>query len=234
MITYRSIYRDFNLSIPLEYKDCILPIPLKYEELGEDTIKNNSLLEKGKLYSLQGEECEGFTMPTRVYQCKGICKEIKTIPLDAVVMKLVEGAEDTIFSLTRQDCQFLNLEFEPQLQLFPSNFGWKEVNRTTQQRTQGFTKNNMATYPMSPKYGTLRQMHIFIKDVFKPHSCVTRKGDTELIKVFYEKIISTETFIKNLYVKFKNKELQNKFPILWKFICPNPRKNAAYRESRQG
>ena len=120
-------------------RDCILPVPLKYEELGEDIAKNSSFLVKDGLYSLQGEECEGFTMPIRVYQCKGICGDIRGIPLDAVVMKLVEGVEDTIFSLTRQDCQFLNIDFEPQLQLFPSKFAWKKVNRLGQQENREFT-----------------------------------------------------------------------------------------------
>lgn len=205
-------------------KNCILPIPLKYEELGEDVIRNSFLLEKGNLYSLQGEECEGFTMPIRVYQCKGVCKEIKGIPIDAVVMKLVEGVEDTIFSLTRQDCRFLDIDYEPQLQLFPSEFAWKRVNRIGEQENRAFTKDNMATYPPSPKYGTIRQMHVFVKDVF----ALDGNNGTEVIKLFGKKLVDAETFTKILYVRFKDADLQRRYPILWKFICPNPNVNTFF------
>lgn len=189
----------------------VFPIPLKYEELGETPIKDNTFLRKGGFYSLQGEECEGFTMPIRVYECKGICNEIKGIPLDAVIMKLVEGQEDTIFSLTRQDCHFLNVDFEPQLQLFPSRFSWKEVTQI--RNKEEFTRKNLATYPPSPRYGTIRQMHIYIhgfKKVRNDEYIVTPNG----------KHISISNFLSSMYIRFKNDEMFRKHNFIWKVMTP--------------
>lgn len=81
----------------------------------------------GKKYSLKGEECDDFNMPTKTYELIAIIDSVNGVDLNGVVMKQIAGNVGTIFSLTKNDCRLLNIEFQNNLQLFPKEFSWQLV-----------------------------------------------------------------------------------------------------------
>lgn len=191
----------------------LTPIPIKFELLGE-LDNNNCYLKTNQLYSLQGENCEGFSMPTRVYSCKGFIDDIGGMKIDSVVMKQVEGDTDTIFSLTKLDCKLLGIPFEEKLQLFPKDFNWQRVVTTQEQRD--FDVNNLGTYKPSPKDGTIRMMHIFVKNI------EWGRG-TNIIMPNRSKSIDVTTLMRTVKFSFKDINLARRYPIVAKpLFLDNP------------
>lgn len=186
---------------------CVMPIPMQYEVIGEAEQGDNLIV--GNLYSLQGDECDGFKMPIRVYSCKGLIPTFKGVNLDAVVMKQVEGEEDTIFSLTRQDCKILGLEYEDKLQLFPISFNWNPLVR---QETREYTCKDLSTYKPSPIDGTIRNMHIFLGFIryYDNKNCITPNGI----------ILPIDFFLNSIKIEFKNEALK-RHQIMFKPMLSN-------------
>lgn len=126
----------------------------------------------GKVYSLRGAECDDFKMPSKEYVLVAIVSNINEINLDSLVMKQISGNVGTIFSLTKNDCRLLNIEFQQGLQLFPKNLDWKEVKEEKEDEVKQeekpkneeekvFDENNMSTYPVNYDDRTIR--HIMIE-----------------------------------------------------------------------
>lgn len=126
----------------------------------------------GNIYSLSGAECDDFKMPSKEYELIAIVSNVNEINLDSLVMKQISGNVGTIFSLTKNDCRLLNIEFQQGLQLFPKNLDWKEVKnekteevkqeeKTKVEEIKVFDENNMSTYPVNYEDRTIR--HIMIE-----------------------------------------------------------------------
>lgn len=140
--------------------------------------KENNMVKKerkerftiGKRYSLRGMECDDFEMPTKEYELVGLVSSVNDINLDSVIMKQVSGNVGTIFSLTKNDCRLLNIDFQQGLQLFPKNLDWKEIKTETEEKPKEiehkeektlFDENNMSTYPVNYEDRTIR--HIMVE-----------------------------------------------------------------------
>lgn len=124
----------------------------------------------GNIYTLSGVECDDFKMPKKEYQLIDVVKNVSGVTLDSVVMKQISGEQSTIFSLTKNDCRNLRINFQQGLQLFPTNLNWVEKKTETQvveekivepSYDDNFDPNNLSTYPLCHVDKTIR--HIMIK-----------------------------------------------------------------------
>ena len=124
----------------------------------------------GNIYTLSGVECDDFEMPKKEYQLIDVVKNVSGVTLDSVVMKQISGEQSTIFSLTKNDCRNLRINFQQGLQLFPTNLNWVEkktdeepikVEETIENKRDFFIPNNLSTYPLCHIDKTIR--HIMIK-----------------------------------------------------------------------
>lgn len=186
--------------VTLQEERFVIPIPMRYDSCDESEQGFN--LKVGKLYGLQGESCDEFAMPMNVFICKGIVNDYHGTALDVAIMKHVEGEEGHIFSLTRNECKMLGVEYEPKLQVFPIEFNWIPMEH---QEARDYTPNNLGTYKPSPITGTIKQMHVFMRMV---RPC----GNSHLYTP-NDSAIPTELFLKTIRVYFKDINLRNCFKI---------------------
>lgn len=208
-------------TVTLNQNGLVTPIPMRYEVCGEAEQGIN--LKVGELYKLQGEKCDGFDMPIRVYTCKGVVEKFRNISLDAVIMKQVEGEEDTIFSLTRLDCKLLGIEYEPKLQLFPIDFDWLPMVR---QEIRDFTVANLGTYKPSPINGTIQRMHIFIREI---EPC----GQEHLFTPNHT-MLPIGHFLESLRISFRDENLNRRYPILAKPLLTGGEKSPFFDRANNG
>lgn len=165
--------------------------------------KKDSFFEIGKEYILQGCECDEFTMPTRKFILVGVVDNHDGVELNSVIMKQIEGIESSmIFSLTKNDCKKLNIEFQPRLQIFPKSLEWKKVEekKDTDIKTLPFffDKNDLSTYPV--EYTTKMIRNIVLKISGFNHNC---------------------NDLSNLVVCFKHNNLRIPYRIITKYISNN-------------
>ena len=103
--------------------------PLDYSKLNIIR-ENGSFTERffiGEKYSLKSPSCEGFEMKEKVYELVGIVDKFSDIAIDSVIVKQISGDKDLIFSLSKNDCAHLGIEYQPELQLFPKAMSWNKV-----------------------------------------------------------------------------------------------------------
>lgn len=165
--------------------------------------EKNSFFEIGKEYILQGCECDEFTMPTRKFILVGIVDNHDGVELNSVVMKQIEGFESSmIFSLTKNDCKKLNIEFQPRLQIFPKSLEWKKVEEKKDTDVKSlpffFDKNDLSTYPV--EYTTKMIRNITLKISGFHHNC---------------------SDLSNLVVCFKSNNMKIPYRIITKYITNN-------------
>ena len=125
---------------------------------------NNVRLRKGLRYQLQGTACDGFTMPVKTYEVVSIIHSYGGELIDGVIVKQVDGAKDLIFTLSKNDCACMGIEYEPGLQIFPRQMSWIPVEKTCE-----FNPNDLSTMPISPIDGTIRFL-AFKLNGFKPYN----------------------------------------------------------------
>lgn len=106
---------------------------------------------EGENYALQGVACDGFDMKTKVYKLIKVVDDFYGSNLNAVIVKQVSGTQDIIFTLSKNDCLYHNIEYENGLQLFPKNLRWIRVKEKIP-----FDKHNLATTPLSDVDNTIR------------------------------------------------------------------------------
>lgn len=142
---------------------------------------------KGEKYSLAGVSCEGFEMPEKIYELVGIHDEYDGTSINSVIVKQISGDQDKIFTLSKNDCACIGIEYENGLQLFPKHLNWRRVKEIVP-----FDKNNLGTTPVSDIDNTIR--YILLKlDGFKDYIdgyIVTPSG----------KLIKEEQFQKTLRI----------------------------------
>lgn len=128
-----------------------------------DSPKKEEFFVKGETYSLTGESCDDFDMPTQLYELVDIINSVNGVVIDSLVMKRKTQTNSTIFSLTKNDCKCLGIEFEHGLQLLSKNLAWKKINNQSEesQSTEIFNINDLSTYPCDAR--TKRIHYIMIK-----------------------------------------------------------------------
>ena len=152
----------------------------------------------GARYSLQGCECDDFSMPIKEYELKGILGTVNGIVLDSLVMKQISGPISTIFSLTKGDCKTLNIPFEKGLQIFPKNLNWVRVDETPQPKEVEFNPSNLSTYPVCIVDNTIRQMLVKLSGFQEIHTSTCKEIITP-----DGRHIPTLEFVTSLQVRFK-------------------------------
>ena len=99
--------------------DCIAKIDKLRQQL------EKPLFKKGSLMALVNSGCDDFDETERVYEFIGVVTTINSIEVNSIIVKQVEGDRGMIFSLTKDDCKEIGIEYEPCLQLFPYNMNWQ-------------------------------------------------------------------------------------------------------------
>lgn len=152
----------------------------------------------GNIYTLSGVECDDFEMPKKEYQLIDIVKNINGVTLDSVVMKQISGEQSTIFSLTKNDCRNLRIQFQQGLQLFPTNLNWVEKETETQivepqviepSYDECFNPTNLSTYPLCHIDNTVRHILVELSNFSYDHLngvIILPSGDTVKKSVFNE------------------------------------------------
>ena len=162
--------------------------PQKVEEHKVESKPQRERFVIGKTYSLSGVDCDDFKMPTKEYELVGIVNEVNDVVLDSVIMRQISGEQGTIFTLTKNDCRNLNIEFQRGLQLFPKNLNWIEVHcdeeeiEETEQtdemsQIEMFDPNRIGTYPRCHVDETIRHIMVELNSFdFKRGNIITPNG----------------------------------------------------------
>lgn len=92
--------------------------------------KNNLIFHNGERYSLKPKECDGFKMDEHVYEVYGTLDKFDDdeMNINSVIVKEVTESNGTLYTLSRNDCEWLGIEFSSGLQLLPKSLDWKYVD----------------------------------------------------------------------------------------------------------
>lgn len=149
----------FSAALHFNPKDISNEIKRKVEE------KKHSF-RKGDRYVLQSSECEGFEILKKEYEIVAVVEELNGIAMDSIIVKQVSGNKGTIFSLTKNDCKLLNIDFEQGLMIMPMAMNWipskivKEKVEKLKEVERQFTSRNLATYPVDYETKTIKHMMV--------------------------------------------------------------------------
>ena len=105
----------------------------------------------GEKYALSGATCEGFEMEEKVYKLVAIHDEYEGVDINSLIVKQVDGPQDKIFTLSKNDCDHIGIEYENGLQLFPKYLNWRHVKDRVP-----FNPSNLGTTPLSDIDNTIR------------------------------------------------------------------------------
>jgi len=119
---------------------------------------------KGEKYSLKGTSCDGFEMKEKVYELIGTIENYGNVPIESVIVKQVSGNSEVIFTLSKNDCDKIGIEYQQGLQLFPKSLPWNRVINSVE-----FDPHNLATTPSSVVDNTIRFVLLKL-DGFKDYS----------------------------------------------------------------
>lgn len=204
------------------FSDKLKFIPPKKEE------EPNHFFENGEKYELSGISCEDFTMPKKVYELVKTINSVDGVKMDSVVMKQIDGDKSTIFSLTKADCQKLNIPFSQGLQIFPKNMGWNKIDNNKKLIEQKptnieFDSTNLSTYPVC--YNDKLIHFVVIKlsgfNVLNCNTMVTPNGHCVDIREFFTTLkITTKRDIGNAH-DFGNTFIQKNSCIKHKVVTSN-------------
>ena len=111
---------------------------------------------EGEKYALKGIACDGFDMAEKIYELIGVVNDFDGVKIDSVIVKQIGGDKGLIFTLSKNDCAHLGIEYQKGLQLFPKNLSWRRIKDVVP-----FDKHNLATTPVSDIDNTIR--YILIK-----------------------------------------------------------------------
>ena len=92
--------------------------------------KNNLIFHNGERYSLKPKECDGFKMDEHVYEVYGTLDKFDDdeMNINSVIVKEITKSNGTLYTLSRNDCEWLGIEFSSGLQLLPKSLDWKYVD----------------------------------------------------------------------------------------------------------
>lgn len=147
IISQPRSYRDILIRYGYEPTTAIL---LPYQEVMNDLLHRNKTnnesrkvqakrkIDKFKLnsfYKLKKYD-ESIEMNEQVYQLVGLLYESEYITSDTIIMKLVDGPNNGIYSLTKYDCKMLGIEYSEGLQLFSPELQWIEIQEGKQEEVK--------------------------------------------------------------------------------------------------
>lgn len=144
-----------------------------------------SKFEENSFYSIQKFD-EDIPMEKQIFQLIKILKPNDLITNDTLVMKLVDGPNNGIYSLTKLDCKLIGIPYESGLQLFSPELKWiKEDKDKKTNENQIFYFDN-------------GEMHIFfkIKEIIVNNRTFVKVNDStlcdlgkfiSLIEVYYNR-----------------------------------------------
>jgi hypothetical protein len=118
---------------------------------------------KGEKYSLKGVSCDGFEMKEKIYELIDTIDTYGGVEIESVIVKQVAGESGTIFTLSKNDCDSIGIEYQQGLQLFPKSLPWVRVVEDVD-----FDSHNLSTTPTSIIDGTIRYVLLKI-DGFKDY-----------------------------------------------------------------
>ena len=148
----------------------------------------------GEKYALKGTSCEGFEMPEKVYELVAVHDTFEGIDINSLIVKQVSGDQDKIFTLSKNDCEHIGIEYENGLQLFPKYLKWRRVKDIVP-----FDPKNLGTTPTSDIDNTIRYVLLKLNG-FKDYAdgyIVTPSGKLIKEKQFEQtlRIISNEPIV---------------------------------------
>lgn len=155
-----------------QYIEAYFNESLGHKKNAQDSQINDSFFKIGSMYSLQGDECDDFTMPTRLYKLVGVVSELNGIKVDSVVMKQLSGDRHSmVFSLTKSDCKVLNIKFENGLQVFSKDLSWVHIPSENDKKKKNndkkywtiFNPNDLSTYPVDIETKKVKCMCVKLK-----------------------------------------------------------------------
>lgn len=110
----------------------------------------------GEKYALTTPGCDGFAGSEKIYKLIGIHDEYGGVKVDSLIVKQISGEVGNIYTLSKNDCEHIGIEYEAGLQLFPKTMSWVHVKDVID-----FDEHNLATTPRSDVDNTIR--HIVLK-----------------------------------------------------------------------
>lgn len=148
---------------PLTENRVVLPKELfetvDYTNMGvvdEETNHPITFIE-GEKYALKGTPCEGFEMPTKIYELVAVHDKFNDIDINSIIVKQISGDNSKIFTLSKNDCQHIGIEYEPGLQLFPKDMKWELVKDVVP-----FNPHDLSTTPLSSIDNKIRNIVVKI------------------------------------------------------------------------
>lgn len=107
-------------------KRCFMP---------NETHTYKKVFKENELYKIQKYD-DDIPMNQQVYRLIKILKPNDLVTNETLVMKLVSGPNNGIYSLTKLDCKMLNIPYESGLQLFSTELNW--ISEETPKMNQTF------------------------------------------------------------------------------------------------
>ena len=154
---------------------------LELDNEKENNAEIRHYLKQGDKLCLKGDECDGFSMQESVYEYVEHIGKVNGIDIDSFVVKRVyDGSKESpkIFSLTKDDCKMLNIQFQQGLELCPQNLPWQRIEdfeksvigtssedkkeNITEQKNNHFDGINLGTYPVDRETKRVRKIMIKI------------------------------------------------------------------------
>ena len=159
-------------------------------------IKEKVEYTNGDILTLKGEECDDFSMPQKKYEVIKSVDSFSDVLIDSYVVKQIEGERSTIFSLTKQDCASLGIEFQPSLQLLPKTMNWVCENKDFTHKE--FNPNDFSTYPVDKDSKLITRFVLKIENVF------VLDGYSTLFQIGDVSRITLEELYNNFAIKLKH------------------------------
>ena len=170
----------------------------------------------GEKYALRTPGCDGFEGSEKIYELVGFDDEFGGIKIDSLIVKQISGDCDVIFTLSKNDCSYLNIEYQPGLQLLPKKMFWVHVKEEIP-----FDENNLATTPRSNIDNSVRFVVLKLSGFTDYHDGYVLSPSGKLIKEkqFMDslKVISKEPIVYGN----GNFIWQDKEPLKVSIIHPN-------------
>ena len=122
-----------------------------------DDEQENIVFKVGERYSLQGKTCDGFTMRNSVYELVGEVDDYSGVPINSFVLKYVGGDRMKIYTLSKNDCEALSIQWENGLILMPKALKWKRhIDR--EWKKEDYNPNDISTYRLYGSDMTVRYL----------------------------------------------------------------------------
>lgn len=112
----------------------------------------------GENYALGGENVEGFEQRYKLYNLVGMVDEFAGAKVDSLIVKQIGGEQGNIYTISKNDCAFLGIEYQNGLQLFSKGLSWKHVRNLPK-----FDEHNLGTSPTSEIDNTIRYVVLKLK-----------------------------------------------------------------------